>query len=65
VILQRLSGVTSSLLNFPKKIKHGSQIRYAIPTIPQAQAAVKLHGVFSPQWKMMDCSSTLCGFTGL
>jgi hypothetical protein len=32
VILQRLSGVTSSLLNFTKKIKHGSQIRYAIPT---------------------------------
>jgi len=50
---------------FPKKFRHGYQIHYVIRTILQAQAAVKLHGVFSPRWKMMDCSSTLCGFTGL
>ena len=29
-------------------MRHGSQIHYVIFTILQAQAAVKLHGVFSP-----------------
>ena len=60
-----MSGVTWTLLDIPENIKHGSQILYAIFTILQVQAAVKLHGVFSPRWKMMDCSSTLCSFTGL
>ena len=38
-------------------MRHSSQIHYVIFTILQAQAAVKLHGVFSPRWKLMDCSS--------
>ena len=43
----------------------GSQLHSASATIPQQQAAVKLHRVFSPRQRFVDCSSTLCGFTGL
>ena len=42
----------------------GSHLR-SVPAITiQRQAAVKLHGDFSPRWKILDCSSRLCGFTG-
>jgi hypothetical protein len=43
----------------------GSQLLSAFATIQQQQAAVKLHRVFSPRQRFVDCSSTLCGFTGL
>ena len=43
----------------------GSQLRSESATISQQQAAVKLHRVFSPRQRFVDCSSTLCGFTGL
>ena len=38
---------------------------HSVPAITsQRQAAVKLHGDFSPRWVSLDCSSRLCGFTG-
>jgi hypothetical protein len=43
----------------------GSRLRYASQAAPQQLAAVKLHRVFSPHWGFVDCSPTLCGFTGL
>ena len=37
----------------------GSHLR-SVPTITlQRQVAVKLHGDFSPRWKILDCSSKL------
>jgi hypothetical protein len=42
-----------------------SRLRYASQAAPQQLAAVKLHRVFSPHWGFVDCSPTLCGFTGL
>ena len=42
----------------------GSRLRSASAAISQRQAAVKLHGVFFSRWELVDCSSTLRGFTG-
>ena len=37
----------------------GSRLHSVPAAILQRQAAVKLHGVFSPRWELVDCSSTL------
>ena len=37
---------------------YGSHLRSASAAIPQQQAAVKLHGVFSSRWGCVDCSAT-------
>ena len=35
----------------------GSHLHSAPKAMPQRQAAVKLHGVFSSRWGYLDCSS--------
>jgi hypothetical protein len=62
----QVAGVTLAPPRAPGEARiDGSRLRYAPRAIPQRQAAVKLHRVFSPRWGFVDCSSTLCGFTGL
>ena len=41
----------------------GSRLHYASATMPQRQAAVKLHGVFSSRWGLVDFAPP-GGFTG-
>ena len=41
----------------------GSRLRYASAIMPQQQAAVKLHGVFSSRWGLVDFAPP-GGFTG-
>ncbi len=61
-----VAGVTSSPPPAPGEAGiYGSRLRSVLPVMPQRQAAVKLHRVFSPRWEILDCSSRLCGFTGL
>jgi predicted methyltransferase len=52
-----VSGVPFSPTPTPGEVGiNGSHLHSAPITIPQAQAAVKLHRVFSPRWRSLDCS---------
>ena len=51
-----VGGVSLAAPQPPERPFHRSHLRYAPATMPQRQAAVKLHGVFSPHRGSQDCS---------
>ncbi len=59
----RVGGVSLAHPHPPERVFHRSRLRYAPEATPQRQAAVKLHGVFSPHRGYLDCAPG-CGFTG-
>ena len=58
-----MGGVSWAHPHPPEGVFHRSRLRYAPAATPQRQAAVKLHGVFSPHRGYLDCAPG-CGFTG-
>ncbi len=62
-IQPQVSGVSWSHPPAPEDWFHRSRLRYAPAAVPQRQAAVKLHGVFSPHRDSQD-SAPGCGFSG-
>lgn len=59
----RVGGVSGAHPPAPEDRLHSSRLRYAPAAASQCQAAVKLHGVFSPHRDSQDCAPG-CGFGG-
>ena len=57
--LSEMGGVSWAHPRDPEAPIHRSRLRYASHSSPQPQAAVKLHGVFSPGRGCLDCSPGL------